>query len=229
MTSPNFAAAQQRVLERHRVHESQARGFAAARQQSPPFPTLARLPYPLSRASDAGGALWDTLKGREGTRPAFRVGQVDAELLDEELLELLKGQVGEALKYFGVRYHQPFHMVYFNSNGDLFQPHIRDDYSPEILLALRAILFKLSVWDHNASYGAALQNLRYTDARAKGSDQRLPSTVQKLLYGFFTVGGRYAWEKWESWLVDQEGGYDEVRVFQHRFLKWTDSCSRPLM
>lgn len=46
---------------------------------------------------------WDTIKGREGTRPAYRVGQVDAELLDEELLELLKGQVGEGLKYFGVR------------------------------------------------------------------------------------------------------------------------------
>jgi hypothetical protein len=33
------------------------------------------------------------IKGRDGTRPAFRVGQVDAELLDEELLGLLKGQV----------------------------------------------------------------------------------------------------------------------------------------
>ena len=46
--------------------------------------------------------LWNSIKGREGTRPAFRVGQVDAELLDEELLGLLKGQVGDALKYFGV-------------------------------------------------------------------------------------------------------------------------------
>jgi peroxin-2 len=53
---------------------------------------------------------------------------VDAELLDEELLELLKGQVGEALKYFG--------------------SHIQDEWSAEIMLALRAVLFKLSVWDH---------------------------------------------------------------------------------
>ena len=30
------------------------------------------------------------------------MGQVDAELLDEELLDLLKGQVGEGLKYLGV-------------------------------------------------------------------------------------------------------------------------------
>ena len=42
------------------------------------------------------------IKGREGTRPTFRVGQLDAEQLDEELLDLLKGQVGEALKYFDV-------------------------------------------------------------------------------------------------------------------------------
>ncbi|WES02037.1 hypothetical protein PX690_21455 [Bacillus velezensis] len=85
---------------------------------------------------------WDTISGREGTRPAFRVGQVDAELLDEELLDLLKGQVGEGLKYFGT--------------------HIQDDWSAEIMLALRAILFKLSIWDHDATYGATLQNLKFT-------------------------------------------------------------------
>jgi peroxin-2 len=50
----------------------------------------------------AGWTLWNSVKGRDGTRPAFRVGQVDAELLDEELLGLMKGQVGDALKYFGV-------------------------------------------------------------------------------------------------------------------------------
>jgi peroxin-2 len=30
------------------------------------------------------------------------------------------------------------------------------------------------------------------------------------MYGLLTVGGRYAWDKWESWLVGQEGGYEEV-------------------
>ena len=49
-------------------------------------------------------SVWDSIRGREGTQPAFRVGQVDAEILDEDLLELLKGQVGEALKYYGVRF-----------------------------------------------------------------------------------------------------------------------------
>ena len=89
--------------------------------------------------------------------------------------------------------------------------HLRDDWSSEILLGLRAVLFKLSIWDHNASYGAALQNLRYTDARHRGSASKAPAQWQKAIYGLVTVGGRYVWERWESWLVEQEGGYDEVR------------------
>jgi len=87
---------------------------------------------------------------------------------------------------------------------------LRDEWSSEILLALRAVLFKLSIWDHNASYGAALQNLRYTDARHTGLVPRAPSRWQKAVYGLTAVGGRYAWGKWESWLAEQEGGYDEV-------------------
>jgi peroxin-2 len=42
-----------------------------------------------------------------GSRPAFRVGQLDTELLDEELLELLKGQLWGGLKYFRVRSAAP--------------------------------------------------------------------------------------------------------------------------
>lgn len=87
---------------------------------------------------------------------------------------------------------------------------MREDWSHEIQFALRAILFKLSIWDHNASYGAALQGLRYTDSRSSGPVPSLPTKLQKTLYGLLTVGGRYAWDKWESWLVGQESGYDEV-------------------
>lgn len=87
---------------------------------------------------------------------------------------------------------------------------MREDWSHEILFALRAILFKLSIWDHNASYGAALQGLKYTDSRSKGPVYSSPTTWQKSIYGILTVGGRYAWDKWESWLITQEGGYDEV-------------------
>ena len=100
-TSVDFAAAQQRVLERRRQRQLEARNRLPDRTAQL-APVESRLPYPLSTLPRRGVYLWDTIKGREGTRPAFRVGQVDAELLDEELLGLLKGQVGEGLKYFGV-------------------------------------------------------------------------------------------------------------------------------
>ncbi|KAL3478747.1 Pex12 amino terminal region-domain-containing protein [Aspergillus californicus] len=191
MSSTNFAAAQERVLERRRRREADARNQLAEQQQASVInhPALKRLPYPLSTLPQSAFSLWNAISGREGMRPAFRVGQVDAELLDEELLSLLKGQVGDALKYFG--------------------PHLREDWSNEIQLALRAILFKLSIWDHDASYGAALQSLKYIDSRSKGPVQPTPTKYQKSLYGLLTVGGRYAWDKWESWLISQEGGYEE--------------------
>lgn len=104
MSSANFAAAQERVLERRRQREAEARARLAEQQRASRVNTAAlqRLPRPLNRLPNSALRLWNLLNGREGTRPAFRVGQVDAELLDEELLGLLNGQVGEALKYFGV-------------------------------------------------------------------------------------------------------------------------------
>ncbi|KAL1956731.1 hypothetical protein VTO42DRAFT_6881 [Malbranchea cinnamomea] len=204
MTSADFAAAQERVLERRRQRELEAQNRLPDPANRLP-PRVANLPYPLSVLPRKGLSLWDTVKGREGTRPAFRVGQVDAELLDEELLGLLKGQVGEGLKYFG--------------------RHVREDWNNEIELVLRAILFKLSVWDHNASYGAALQNLKYTDSRSPGPVHSNPTKWQKILYGLLTVGGRYAWDKWEAWLIDQEGGYNEPSYNVRLLSKITKSAS----
>jgi peroxin-2 len=102
MTSIRFAAAQQRVLAHRQLRgaERQTRLESRSRQQA--SSVLTRLPFPFGGLARNGIETWDAIKGREGTRPAFRVGQVDAELLDEELLELLKGQVGEGLKFFGV-------------------------------------------------------------------------------------------------------------------------------
>ena len=104
MTSIDFAAAQQRVEERHRLREAGARTRSESLQNQEPLSALVRLPSPFNYLGSRGLQAWYTIKGREGTRPAYRVGQVDAELLDEELLDLLKGQVGEGLKYFGVRF-----------------------------------------------------------------------------------------------------------------------------
>lgn len=184
-STSNFAQAQQRIAARRQARERQHRTRAASR---PGAEQVARLPFPLNRVGSSTLSVWEVLASREGTRPAFRVGQVDAELLDDELVDLLRAQVGDAFKYFS--------------------PSLKDDWSAEILLALRAVLFKLSVWDNDATYGAALQNLKYSDARRHGAVLSPPTRVQKILYGLITVGGRYGWEKWENWLIDQDNGYD---------------------
>ena len=102
MTSADFAAAQQRVAERQRQRAARARSQLEVQRSADGPSALSQLPLQLQNIGRHGIEVWDVIKGREGTRPAYRVGQVDAELLDEELLELLKGQVGEGLKYFGV-------------------------------------------------------------------------------------------------------------------------------
>lgn len=101
MPSADFAAAQARLLERRQQREA-AEQARRTEQEASRAAITTRLPFPFRNIGDASLSVWDSIKGREGTRPAFRVGQVDAELLDEELLELMKAQVGEALKYYGV-------------------------------------------------------------------------------------------------------------------------------
>lgn len=94
MTSKEFLLAQTRIAARR-----QQQGHHAPTSHSP----RTRSPYSLEGLQEASAVTWSKIRGREGTWPAFRVAQVDAELLDEELLELLKAQVAEGLKYFGVR------------------------------------------------------------------------------------------------------------------------------
>lgn len=202
MSSNSFADAVKRLAERREARERDSRRAAAEAPPSRARERLHRFPSPLSQLP----AAWDKISGCEGTWPAFRVGQVDAELLDSELLDLLKGQAGEALKYF--------------SGG-----HLQDDWSAEILLLLRAILFKLSIWDHDASYGAALQNLKYTDARQAGPVLTPPTRWQKGLYGLVTVAGRYGWTKLEDWLVNQDDGYNTPSTRIQRLTRLTSALS----
>ncbi|KAH8899254.1 hypothetical protein GQ53DRAFT_741370 [Thozetella sp. PMI_491] len=198
MSDSSFAEAQRRLQERRQAREATAQAQLAAQQSARQLRArIAETQSPLLRRLGASTlSLWDTLTSREGTRPAFRVGQVDAELLDEELVELLRGQVHDAVRYIGGVAGQ---------GG----PSLKDDWAAEISLALRAILFKLSVWDNDATYGAALQNLKFTDARHKGPVLVPPSRWQKSLYGLVTVGGGYLWTKWENWLLDQDDGFDD--------------------
>lgn len=209
MTSASFVEAQARLAQYRDAREAQARACLAADQSASRLRSrLAAHPSPVLRA--VGGRLfgiWDGISSREGTRPAFRVGQVDAELLDEELLGLLREQVADAVKYLG-------------GVGST----LKEDWADEILLVLRAVLFKLTVWDHDATYGAALQNLRYTDARHNGPVTIPPSKAQKSLYGLVTVGGRYAWARLEAWLLHHDDAFDESNPRVQRLKRLTSAA-----
>jgi peroxin-2 len=172
MPAADFAAAQERIAARRAQRAASQRAHHDSTQTSR---ALSRLPFPFGRLSTA----WDAIKGREGTRPEFRVGQVDAELLDEEL-----------------------------------------NWTPEILLSLRLILFKLSIWDQNASYGAHLQGLRYTDARSTAPNRPSPKPWQKAAYGLITIGGRYAWKKWEEYLLSAQEDYTRPESPQLKLLSF---------
>ncbi|PHH55389.1 Peroxisomal biogenesis factor 2 [Ceratocystis fimbriata CBS 114723] len=204
----NFVQAQERIAARRSAREATYRTqIAAAHNSSALRQRLTVLPGPLSRLT----GLYDVLTGSPmagaTSRPNFRVGQVDAELLDNELVDLLRGQVGEALKYV--------------AGG-----HIKDDYSAEIGLMLRAALFKLTIWDHDASYGAALQNLRYTDARGYTNGGVLvpPSRWQKAAYGAVSVLGTYGWNRWEQWLMTQDDGFNDPAPAVQRLATLTNAA-----
>ncbi|CUS13558.1 unnamed protein product [Tuber aestivum] len=160
------------------------------------------------RAREASGrnraASFFGVRNGTGGRPAFRVGQLDTELLDEELLELMKGQLWNGLKYF--------------------RPSLKESYEPEFLLLLRAALFKLTIWDHNATYGAALQNLVYVDARSKGPIDQPPTALQRSLYGLVTVGGRYMFSRMNLFLLSRSNPEDST-PFTERLSSLVESLS----
>lgn len=184
----DFAAAQQRIHARRAASAAEVRS-AALRHETEHLRRFARLPPPLRSLALETSRAWHAVRSPFGTGPAFRVGQVDAELLDEELLDLLCKQAAEGLRLLGA--------------------HLKDDWAAEVAVGLRAAVWKLSIWDHGASYGASLQGLKYVDARA--GDAAVPRDAtkgQRAAHGLITVGGRYAWKRWEDWLTGTESGYE---------------------
>lgn len=70
-----------------------------------------------------------------------RIGQLDADLLDQELTDLLVQPVKAALRKAS--------------------PLVEKRHSAEIYMLLRLVLYKFSIYDRGASYGAMLRNLKY--------------------------------------------------------------------
>ncbi|WFD33660.1 peroxisome assembly protein (Peroxin-2) [Malassezia cuniculi] len=115
-----------------------------------------------------------------------RVSQLDADLLDQELAELLAEPVRSALS--------------------AVRPNFETSMEPELYLALRLILFKFSVYDHAATYGAMLQNLRYRNewAHQKGlqsTARDMPlAPIQLALYPLLTIVVPYAYKRTKMYM-----------------------------
>ena len=97
----------------------------------------------------------------------LRVGQLDAELLDAELVNLLRDPLSKALGLVNVR---PPRLTFLHPDAftDVYvyvwlraQSALRSRFDPELSLFIRLTLYRLSVWATGASYGAKLQDLKY--------------------------------------------------------------------
>ncbi|KAF9169444.1 peroxisome assembly protein (Peroxin-2) [Mortierella sp. AD011] len=122
----------------------------------------------------------------------MKVSQLDADLLDDELLETMKEQLWSAFSLFKASE--------CDSNTALL-PTFKEKYKPELILALNLIMYKFSVYDMGATYGSQLQNLVYRNERKHSGGLQSTSTdasltkTQKIVYGVFTVGGQYIMER----------------------------------
>ncbi|KAI0068815.1 hypothetical protein BV25DRAFT_1792517 [Artomyces pyxidatus] len=86
----------------------------------------------------------------------IRVGQLDAELLDQELVHILRDPLSKAL--------------------GLVHSSLKTRFDPELSLVIQLTLYRLSVWNGGASYGAKLQDLKYGASKssaASGLPRRL--------------------------------------------------------
>lgn len=87
----------------------------------------------------------------------LRVGQLDAELLDQELVHLLCEPLQKSLNLVNVclRLH---HYVFLTAG----KTALRARFDSELTLVIQLTLYKFSLWNLGASYGARLQGLKYS-------------------------------------------------------------------
>ncbi|KAI0347523.1 hypothetical protein BDW22DRAFT_1387859 [Trametopsis cervina] len=112
------------------------------------------------------GYIRESLSSRAPPPPRItRVGKLDAELLDQELVNVLQEPVSKALS--------------------LVNSAFKTRFEPELVLLIQLTLYKFSLWDTGASYGAKLQGLKYV--WAKKSSGQLSSLPRKLLIVHGTI------------------------------------------
>ncbi|KAF5369922.1 hypothetical protein D9758_001016 [Tetrapyrgos nigripes] len=148
----------------------------------------------------------------------LRVGQLDSETLDHELVSLLQQPIQSALSQISTSIHRTF--------------------QPEITLFIQLVLYRFSVWNYGASYGAKLQGLRYV--HPKGIASGIPRKIL-LIHGTLTIilpyvhsrirayGLSRAWpdapssdrrrKAWE-WLVSLESSYSAIALVSFITFLW---------
>jgi hypothetical protein len=135
-----------------------------------------------------------------------RVSQWDAQMLDDEVMDLLKEQLRSALRFL--------------PNSERFL----SDREPELLAFLRLILWTFTIRLGEPTAGLALQNLRFRNEGSYDGPAHLSGLLrvpgdatlrsQRLLYGLATVFGPLAWERLrERAVMEHWSATDEEGVF----------------
>ncbi|KIM46051.1 hypothetical protein M413DRAFT_301650 [Hebeloma cylindrosporum] len=123
----------------------------------------------------------DALSSQESPHPRIiRVGQLDSELLDQELAHLLQEPVTKALSFINAAFKARF--------------------EAELHLLIQLTLYKLSVWNTGATYGAKLQDLKYVVSGSSSkhtSSSGLPRNTL-VLHGALTVVVPYLHNRFRS-------------------------------
>lgn len=113
--------------------------------------------------------------------PSPRVSQLDAYILDSELLSLLKQNLTSI----------------FNLHTNQWWTY---DSHPELWdLILNVIIFRLTTWKNGSSYGLSLQNLKLVNFR---NGKKIGFTKRSLLLGF--IIGDYLFSKFQSYLYSHD-------------------------
>ncbi|KAG8947653.1 peroxisome assembly protein (Peroxin-2) [Tulasnella sp. 424] len=106
----------------------------------------------------------------KGLPRVIRVGQLDAELLDQELLAVLKQPISTSLSHIKSTWAA--------------------QYDLELSLLIQTLLYKYSVWDTGATYGAKLQDLTFERPPKNAGRSYAPSGLLRktlLLHATLTI------------------------------------------
>ncbi|KAG6378711.1 Pex12 amino terminal region-domain-containing protein [Boletus reticuloceps] len=117
----------------------------------------------------------------------MRVGQLDAELLDQELVHLLYEPLQKSL--------------------NLISTALRTRFDLELRLVIRLALYKFSLWNLGASYGARLQGLKYSTPNMPSDPvYRTPGGLPRrtfIIHGVLTIVVPYLYNRLRAHALSQ--------------------------